>query len=259
MVINYISPYSQSTSGLFNKYILRDSELEKEIEQILRWKNEGFPTFSNFDEDSHIYSPIIFANFEQIRQNINDKENEIMLEREYDGKSSYNGKSNFGTTIIDFDLDKDGQRFSGVIDGPLCAGIKLREQFSIESPAIYHFEKLDTIVSIPYSFRVSIREYGEKIAEGWIEIKYNQKKNEWKVKSINEKNIPKEHLPIIAEYFQKIPEGHILRKKYQKGKHCINVGLFNHYIHIMGEDIDLNPLVIIFSNSMPRRFEGYEY
>lgn len=248
LTIRFISPYEEDITGLTSHYVIKDSELDAERAQLEKWENEGFPVFSDFSKDEHLTPVSLTCNPNYIKSDLNDYEEYIMPYRKYDDRINYKNENGFGTSYLYFNVDRDGVITNEKVSGPLSKVLKPSKYFSVNKPASYHFERLDSTISVPCSVKIPIEEVGLKIADGWIDLKYNKKKNTWKVKSLNDIYIPKDLIPTIEEYFQFIPEDMDDGVNYREGKHRLHIGVFKHKAIVAEEnEIDLNPVVIIFS------------
>lgn len=219
-VFHFTARETQLARSIYSDYrdeqlaIQAEQELQEEQNLLKRWGMYGADVFDFNSKDENLLRPRIDAHIENAIAYIDSITANSTL-------SSSNDIATIQFTIVgprrieDF---KSTGRFGNVFNS---------NSFVPAVSAHYHFEQLDTIVSVPCRITFSLNDKAETISDLDIQIKYDRKKNIWKISSYNSnKEISEDDLHIINRFLESLPIDDPLRNK----KHSLTVEICKHWI-----------------------------
>lgn len=207
------------------KIALRNQqELEAETNLLNRWKVNGPDHFLYNTKKSELTNPDIETEFSEVIAYIDS----------LTALPSRNLDSPLAT--IEFTITETGSIEDFNSTGRFGEAFSA-ENFIIESPMLYQFTQLDTIVPVVCRMNFPVREQIDRIKRIEIEVKYDKKKDVWKISSYDpKKTLDSVYLPIITRFLEAIPEDHA----YRKGKKSFEVSISKHWLEILGEKYPLS-------------------
>lgn len=219
-VFRFTARETQLAKAIYSDYkdeqiaIKEQQKIQTEVDRIRRWERYGKDVFDFDTNDYKLTVPYIELDIDKaitfidsiITNTNNSRSKEIAT---IDFIISDKGKvENFNTA------GRYGNVFSA-------------DNFRPEEPAHYNFEYLDTIVCVPCKVNIPITEEWGEIQEIEIEIKYNRKKNSWKISPYNpSEEIKPDDLHIINRFLESLPMDDPLRKN----KKSLRIGVGKHWI-----------------------------
>lgn len=226
---HFTSKETQLAKSIYGDYksqqlaVKRERELREEANLLNRWKKNGPDHFWYNAKKSELTNPEIGTEFNEVISYIDS----------LTALPSRNVDSPLAT--IEFTISA-----TGAIDDFNSTG-RLGDAFSennfiIESPMMYQFTQLDTVVPVVCRVNLSVKEQVKRTDSIEIEVKYDKKKNIWKVSSYDpKKSIDSSYLPIIIRFLEAIPEDHA----YRKGKKSFEISISKHWLEILGKKYPL--------------------
>lgn len=231
---------------------------ENERELLNKWQTEGFTEKIN-TKDKRLEP----AKLDVIMNNITDK---------YDKDDNlYLDFDNPEQTDIFISIDENGSMTDISGFGPLI-NLFDQEDFVVKSPATFHFNYIDTVVSVPSSYNLKAEENLGFIGDLKANVKYNQKKNEFEIKLLtpgiynyktdeydkeftglkyNHAIFPKAKDAVMVALQKAVEANDQLKKDLinSKKSYQIKCDLYNHEIRIQNKSDFCNPYIQITSFS----------
>lgn len=226
------------------RQIIKETEDEKTL--LKKWTQNGPDVFVNLN-DSHIILPEVTVNL----NHISDELAKI---------SSYKPLSDFAPSKISFYISPDKSIENLVIDGSLSPILNIND-IIVNQPAKYKFEHLDNILPVPCKYSLQINEDADLLGYVECKIKYNKKKELWEIEILDNEgdtqlyqwiynNIeykdfitPSAKDAIASAILQAVDANDGLKSKLIKGKHKLDVSVYNHYIKFKSNQAYLQPFV----------------
>lgn len=240
-----------------HKKALEEEEAEEQRKQIIketaeeeallnRWLQNGPDVFENL-KDSHLIAPKVSINLNHISDKLANT-------------STYRPLSDLSPSKITFYVLPDKSINNLVVEGSLSSSIDI-DDIIIDEPAKYKFEHLDNVFPVPAKYSIQIIEDADLL--GYIEcrIKYNNKKELWEIEILDKEKDPqsyqwiyentefKDNLTpsakdaIATAIIEAINADDSLKSKLIRGKHKLNLSVFNHFIQYKSNKAYLQPFV----------------
>lgn len=198
-------------------------KLQKEEKLLRRWEAHGKDVFDFNSKDENLLRPRIDAHIDDAITHIDS----------ITANSTLSSSKDIAT--IEFTI-VGPRRVEGFSSTGRFGEVFTANSFLPAVSARYHFEQLDTVVSVPCKIRFSISEKFKKINEVDIQIKYDKKKNIWNILPYNPNEIISDNdIQIINRFLASLPTDDPLRNK----KHSLSVDICNHWIEFDNEKYPL--------------------
>lgn len=226
------------------RQIIKETEDEKTL--LRKWTQNGPDVFMNLN-DSHIILP-------EVTVNLNHLSDELAK------ISSYKPLSDFAPSKISFYISPDKSIENLVVDGSLSPILNIND-IIVNQPAKYKFEHIDNILPVPCKYSLQINEDADLLGYLECKIKYNKKKELWEIEILDNEgdtqlyqwiynNIeykdfitPSAKDAIASAILQAVDANDGLKSKLIKGKHKLDISVYNHYIKFKSNQAYLQPFV----------------
>ena len=226
-------------------------ETNEEINLLKKWNSDGVDFFTNLS-DKRIISPKITVNLNTI---VN----------KYDSLPIY---PNEGAKKISMEIASD-RKISHIITDEILNNVVDETVLFVEESAKFKFEHIDTIIPISCNYSIDIYGRYNHIGNIQSKIKFNKKENLWEINILDEPGFFREvdvkaynQLYTNLRYNQKIstsPKDAIawsiakaintnesIQALLMKGKHILNIHVYNHSVEYNEDEVYGQPYINIF-------------
>lgn len=234
---------------------------EKTEEEALleRWNNNGVDFFSTF-EDRRLNPPSLHIDL-------------INIAKKYDENSQPQAFNEIGNSSVSFNIDENGELSSLLSKGTLEKVIEIGD-ITVDSPATFVFEHIDTIISVPCKYSFKIEDDLRYVDDLQCKVKFNKKKNLWEIQLLDKAGLFDDRYGVEEKYnrvYSKVKYNHGLSTSEKdaiayatakainsnedtkaaliNGKHIVDISIYNHSLRLNNH---INNRIQVFNKEIVR-------
>lgn len=202
--------------------------IDEEKALLEKWKRGDMDFFLNL-RDERIIRPFVEVNLSSIAQRHNEN-------------CCHNRVEKTAMTNVVITISPEGEIYNMEVNGNLDGEIEMRD-IDVVDPAMFRFNQMDTVVSIPCKLSLVIEDNISKSGDLQCRVRHDKKSDCWIIQM--DEDCVESRESIVSAIEKAIDSDEELKAMLAKGNHVLNISICRHWLRYENDRFNCQPCAII--------------